>query len=109
VSYKVVSVNGQCNGTTAVTLAAGPGMNDGSRREVHWVNIFNADDVTHTATISAWLGESYLPCKKVKLRPGASFEWTPKFALYNGDSLRAVLAAADSPHVTFTVTYAEVS
>jgi len=108
-SYQVVSSNGQFNGVTAVTLIGGPSVNDGSRREVHWVNIYNADDVTHTVTISAMLGGSFCPCKKVKLRPGASFEWTPKFALYNGDYLSALLAAADSPHVAFTICYAEVS
>jgi len=105
-SYQVVTIDGDFNGTGSVTLISGPSS---GHREVHYLEVYNADDVTHTVRLSATISGSSRLRKTIKLRPGASYVWTPKVALTDGMSITGVLLAADSPHVNFLVTYAEVS
>lgn len=98
---------GVISGTT--TIVTSPSA--GSRRVVKNIYIYNADDVSHTITLSYYVSPTYTPFLKITLNPGDTL-MESDIDVLDSTSETIVLSldeAISSTNLSFKVAYADAS
>jgi len=104
--YTPITRAGEMDGSNLVTIASGE--EGTSLVEVEALSFFNGDDVDHTLSIFLTLASTgkTTQIRERLLGKQATLNISPCIVLGYGDKIEAKLEAADSPHVTWYVTFA---